>query len=149
MPHDLRTIRQDIVPKTSAGGHDMVALTKYEAPSGPDNEVLDDPFATMDLANARWMAETLAKHYPGHPWRTCHDGAQKMAYVSIPILMGVNKYWAVNLATDDLSDGLLMRCGGEILERYGIPRKRFELTPFLEAREKFSALVVPSREVPS
>ena len=43
---------------------------------------------------------------------------------------------------------LLMRSGGELLERYGLPRGRFELAPFLEARDKHSALVVPGREVP-
>ena len=102
----------------------------------------------MDQANAKWMMEVLQRHYPGNPWRTVHDGHNKMAYVSIPILMGINKYWAINLKTDELSEGLVMRCGGQLLERYGLSRQRFNLPSFLEAREKHSALVVPSRAVP-
>ena len=114
-----------------------------------DGEVLDDPFKGMDLANADWMSRVLRKHYPGVPWRCVYDGAQKMAYFSIPILMGVNKFWSINLKTDQLEEGLLMRAGGELLERYGMSRQRFNLNEFLDAREKHSALVVPSRKVPS
>jgi len=148
MPHDLRTIRQDILPKEASGGHDMVVLHKHDAPSGANGEVLHDPFAKMDFANADWMMQVLNKHYPGYPWRCVYDGAQKMAYFSIPILMGINKFWAVNLTTDTMDEGLLMRAGGQLLERYRLPRNRFNLGAFLDAREQHSALVVPSREVP-
>jgi hypothetical protein len=148
MPHDLVTERQDVLNKDAAGAHDMVALAKYEAPSGPDGEIANDPFKTMDMANAKWMADALLRYYPGVPWRCIYDGRQKMAYFSIPILMGINKFWAINLTTDQLTDGLLMRAGGELLERYGMRRGRMHLDQFLEAREKHSALVVPSRMVP-
>ena len=53
---------------------------------------------------------------------------------NIPILMGFENWWVVNLATHDIVDG--MRKGaGEILERYCMPRGRFQLPSFLEARE--------------
>ncbi len=149
MPHDAETIRQDVVLKDAPGAHDMVMLTKYDAPSTPDGGIADDPFKTMDLANAKWMMEVLQRHYPGHLWSTKYDGRQKMAYLSIPFLMGINKYWAINLVTDQLTEGLLMRAGGELLERYGLPRSRFELTPFLEARQKHSILVDRHRDVPT
>jgi hypothetical protein len=149
MPHDAVTLREDVIEKTTPGGHDMVVRTQHTAPMGPNGEVLDDPFKGMDLANADWMSRVLRKHYPGVPWRCVYDGAQKMAYFSIPILMGVNKFWSINLKTDQLEEGLLMRAGGELLERYGMSRQRFNLNEFLDAREKHSALVVPSRKVPS
>jgi hypothetical protein len=148
MPHDLVTERQDVILKDARGAHDMVALAKYEAPANAEGGIAYDPFKTMDMANAKWMADVLLKAYPGYPWRCVYDGHQKMAYLSIPILMGINKFWAINLTTDQMTDGLLKRAGGELLERYEIPRGRFELTPFLEAREKHSALVVPGRKVP-
>lgn len=148
MPHDPVIESQAVLPKTAFGGHDVVAVTSYEAPCGPNGEIIFDPYKPMDQANQKWMAEVLQRHYPGHFWSTKYDGAQRMAYVSIPILMGINKFWAVNLVTDQLTDELLVRMGGAILERYGLKRGRFELTPFLEAREKHSALVVPGRKVP-
>lgn len=148
MPHEPVIERQDPILKSGAGQHDMTAVTSYEAPCGPNGEVLHDPYKKMDQANQKWMAEVLLRHYPGHFWSTKHDGAQRMAYVSIPILMGVNKYWAVNLVTDTLSEGLLVRMGGEILERYGLRRGRLELGSFLEARDKHSALLNRHRIVP-
>lgn len=148
MPHDARTLREDVVHKPSHGGHDMVVQTQHEAPAGPDGEIASDPFARMDLANAKWMMDVLLRAYPLRPWRCVYDGRNKMAFVSIPILMGINKYWAINLTTDALTDALLVRCGGEILERYGLSRSRFQLNQFLDAREKHSALVLPSRQVP-
>jgi hypothetical protein len=148
MPHDAVTLREDVISKILPSGHDMVVRTQHEAPAGPNSEVADDPFKRMDLANAKWMFDVLNREYPGIPWRCVHDGVQKMAYFSIPILMGINKFWAINLTTDALTDGLLKRAGGALLERYNVPRGRFDLAAFLEAREKFSALVMPSRAVP-
>lgn len=148
MPHDPVIERQDVVLKRGTGQHDMVAVTSYEAPCGPNGEVLHDPYKGMDQSNQKWMQEVLQRHYPGHFWKVIHDGAQRMAYVSIPILMGINKYWAINLVADTLSEGLLMRMGGEILERYRLTRGAMQLVPFLEAREKHSILVDRSRSVP-
>jgi len=149
MPHNAITLREDVIEKSDRGsGHDMVVRHQYEAPAASDTEVADDPYQKMDLANAKWMMDILQRHYPGHLWRTKHDGAQGMAYVSIPILMGINKYWAINLVTDALTETLVMRCGGAILERYGLSRRRFNLAEFLDARENHSALVIPKRIVP-
>lgn len=149
MPHDAVTLREDVVEKATHGGHDMVVRTQHEAPAGPNSEVEHDPFARMDIANARWMMDILLKAYPLRPWRCVYDGRNRMAYVSIPILMGVNKYWAINLTTDDMTAALLVRCGGALLERYSQSRTRFNLGEFLDARGKHSALVVPSRKVPT
>lgn len=148
MPHDLVTTRQDVLPKDRPGGHDRVVLTKHEAPAGPDGEVLDDPFQGFDEWAAKQVTKTLEKHYPGHSFRVIHDSHHKVCLISIPVLMGINKFMAVNLKTHCLDDRRVVKAGGEILERYGLLRGRFQLAPFLEAREKHSALVVPSREVP-
>lgn len=149
MPHDAVALREDVIEKSVRGSqHDMVVRTLHEAPAGPDNEVLHDPFKKMDLANAKWMMDVLVKEYPGYMWRTVHDGVQKMAYVSIPILMGINKYWAINLTTDPMTEAMIKRCGGALLERYRQSRTKFNLTSFLEARQKHSGLVVPGRKVP-
>lgn len=149
MPRDLVTERETVIEKDGGGRHDMVAVQRYEAPANADGSAAYDPFKRMDMANADWMGKVLLRAYPGHFWKAVYDGAQKMAYFSIPILMGINKYWAINLVQDELTEALLIRAGGELLERYGLARGRFQLDPFLEARAKHSALVVPGRKVPS
>ena len=149
MPHDAVTLREDVIEKSVNGaGHDLVLQTRYEAPAGPDGEILYDPYAKMDLANQKWMQDILQKHYPGHFWATAHDGAHRVAYFSIPFLMGIGKYWAINLVTDELTEALLVRGGGQLLERYRLRRGAFHLAEFLEAREKHSRLLVPRRLIP-
>jgi hypothetical protein len=92
--------------------------------------------------------KVLEAEYPGHTWRVLHETAQGVCLISIPILMGINNYMAVNLKTHALDSYRVKMAGGEILARYGLKRGRFELDPFLEAREKYSALVDRFRKVP-
>lgn len=148
MPHDSVIERQDVLLRDTKGGHDRVMLTRHEAPATPDGGVGVDLLKEYDEWAARQVMKTLESEYPGHCWRVVHDSFQGMCLISIPILMGINHYMAVNLKTHALDDHRVKVAGGEILERYGLKRGRFELTPFLEAREKHSALVVPSRKVP-
>lgn len=149
MPHDLQTVRQDVLEKTTSGGNDRVVLTQYEAPSTPEGGIAEDTRKDFDFWAARQAMAVLESEYPGHLWRVVHDSAQGMAYISIPILMGVNKFIAVNLKTHALDSSRVKVAGGEILERYGLVRGRFQVAPFLEAREKHSILVDRSRKVPS
>jgi hypothetical protein len=148
MPHDVITLREDVLEKTEGNRHDMVVRAQYEAPSGPNLEVAEDKHKGQDMANARWMMDVLMRVYPGRPWFVKHDGAQGIADISIPILMGTNDVYRINIRKDPLNEGLLTRCAGELLERYSMSRTRFNLGEFLDAREKHSALVLPFRKVP-
>ena len=148
MPHDAVTIREDVLPKDTHGGNDRVVRTQHIASANPDGSVAEDLLKDFDIWAARQVGAELERHYPGHHWRVIHDSFQGVCLISIPILMGINRYMAVNLKTHALDSERVMKAGGEILERYGLKRGRFELTPFLEAREKHSALVTPSRKVP-
>lgn len=147
MPHDPITLRQDVLEKDSFGGNDRVVVTKYEAPAEDDNVDADDPYKQQDLAVAATMMKWLNKHYPGHLWGCVADLRQGIVKFNIPILMGFDKWFVVNLRTHDIVDGLRLGAG-EILERYRLNRGRFDLGQFLEAREKHSRLIVASREVP-
>lgn len=148
MPHDPVIEHQTVLEKTTHGGNDRVVLSRYEAPSTPDGGIAFDPFKQFDEWAAREVMKELEKHYPGHLWRVVHDSKQGMCLISIPILMGINHYMAVNLKTHALDSIRVIKAGGEILERYGLVRGGFQLDSFLEARAKHSALVVPSRKVP-
>lgn len=148
MPHDLVTTRQDVIEKTHVGGNDRVVLTKYEAPANAEGGIGEDTFREFDEWAARAVMKELERLYPGHLWRVVHDSFQGVCLISIPILMGINHFMAVNLKTHALDSDRVMKAGGEILERYGLLRGRFQLDPFLDAREKHSALVIPGRKVP-
>jgi hypothetical protein len=147
LPHDPVTLRQDVVLKDIHGGNDRIVLTKYEAPSTPDSGIAADPYKEQDIAIAGTMMKWLEKHFPGHLWGCISDIKQGIVKFNLPILMGVNAWFVVNLMTHDICDGLA-NGAGEILERYRLPRGRFHLDSFLDARQKHSKLVMPSRKVP-
>ncbi|MGP0093131.1 MAG: hypothetical protein ACLPKB_24800 [Xanthobacteraceae bacterium] len=131
------------------GRHDILVLEKYEAPAGDDGGGAPDPFREYDLWVANGMMALLKAAYPGHFWACQHDTRQRIAKIGIPILMGVSNWMVINLKTHELTPGLVIASGGEILERYRLPRGRLEIGSFLDARARHSALVVPSRKVPT
>ncbi len=106
---------------------------QYERPGlGEVDEA--DPFKAADLFLTGQVADVLQRHYPGHAWLIEVSHAQGVVMLSIPLFMGRNKFvlHMTNLKSDP---GLrrVVRAGGEILERYRIPRQRFGLDHFLTA----------------
>ena len=148
MPHDPVNARRDIVEGTSAGQHDRVILTKREQPANDDGSIAFDPHQAYDEWAAKQVMNTLEQHYPGHLFRVIHDSKQGVCLISIPILMGINKFMAINLKTHAMDSHRAIKAGGEILERYNLLRGRFDSASFLEARDKHSILVDRSRVVP-
>lgn len=95
------------------------------------------PFdGTMDrvpaeLALCKRMGRVLDFHYPGHPWAVSVDIRQGVAQISIPALLG---NWAFILHLDgDTSDQMIVRAGGEILERFHIPRSTIDVAAYMKA----------------
>jgi hypothetical protein len=106
-----------------------------------------DRRAAYDLWVARRAYALLDRAYPGHGWQVIADSAQGYVGIRLPILTGGN--WAYLIKWADLTPGQVIRAGGELLERYRLPRGRFELGRFLDAREKYSVLLDRSRKIPS
>lgn len=149
MPLDPVVQRRDVVEKVSSGGHDMVLTSEHEAQCEADGvTAIADLFKEYDLWVARNVVKELLKVYPGYPWAVKSDAAGHLLMISIPVLMGVNNWYVFNLKQTEVTPGLLLLTGGELLERYGCSRGKFKLDDYLAAREKHSALLVPSRQVP-
>lgn len=145
MPHDPVLVRSEIV--SQRGMHDFVLEERYEAPATEQNTVAHDPHKGSDAALAANMMKWLNREYPGHLWGVVADQAQGIVKFNLPILMGFKDYWVINLHTHDIVDSMA-NGAGQILERYGLKRGKFELGSFLEARHKHSILVQPGRKVP-
>lgn len=145
MSGDPETTAETVVEGTN-GRHDIVLVERHIAPS----EGEEDPVKDFDAWRARRVMAVLQHAYPGHLWAVDHDLKQGVCKISIPILMGICAWWVFNLRTHgELTKGMVIAAGGEILERYGLSRVRFNLATFLEAREKHSALVNRHRSVPN
>lgn len=95
-----------------------------------------DPKAAADLALTARVAAVLETHYSGHPWRVMVDHKQGVVLISLPLVMPKNRHYVLHIEALKTDPALraVMRAGGELLERYNVPRSGFSLTPFLEAR---------------
>ena len=94
----------------------------------------------MNVARAV-MAE-LQLAYPTHPWAVRVDGKgiYKAVMVKLPAIMRPRDHYVLPMSLllgGSIGDfqRLVRRAGGEILERFNIPRSGFSADPFLIARQ--------------
>jgi hypothetical protein len=102
--------------------------------------------AAADLAAAGSVRRILDTAYPGHDWEVVAESAQGYVAFRIPALMGAN--YAYLIRGKDLTAKAVLTGGGELLERYRLPRGKFDLDRFLEARAEHSILLDRTRKVP-
>lgn len=134
-------VRQDVLAKSSHGQHDRVLVTQAYLTS-----LDDDDRTAWELFIAKQVTMDLENYYPGHGWKVRCEVSQGAVFIWLPVLMGEN--WKMFIPLDNLTPVLVANVGGEILERYRLPRGRFELGSFLEAREKHSILLDRTKKVP-
>jgi hypothetical protein len=91
----------------------------------------------LDEQVAVTCAQSLVKYYPGHEWRVEVDRRKGFIDILNVDLSGshgcripMNGY-----ATTSELDKLMMRFGGEILERYNQPRGEFSENAFMDATD--------------
>jgi hypothetical protein len=126
-----------------APGRNLVRVEVRFLPSGEGSA----DRASSDIAAATAVRRILDAAYPGYDWEVVADSAQGYVAVRIPTLMGGN--WAYKLNGKDVTPQAVVRGGGEVLERYRLPRGKFDLDRFLEARETHSVLLDRSKTVPA
>lgn len=93
---------------------------------GPD----DNERANAEIATAKWTGELLDRGYPGHPWAVEVQMAATGGIIKIQLrgLMPPDRWYVCHLSdvlTDPGGKRTVLRGAGEILERYKIPRQRF------------------------
>lgn len=83
-----------------------------------------------EITICKGIGRLLEFHYPGHPWSVEVNIEQGYAKVSIPDLLGPNWGWVILLS--EMSDQLVIKAGGEILERFKIPRSTIDLARYVQ-----------------
>ena len=82
----------------------------------------------LDQAACKRAIRILFKHYPGHEWKVSIDGGT-MKILS----MNLSSNWGYVIMLKDLEpnpksfDKTIMRAGGEILERFGMPTQKMDI----------------------
>lgn len=106
----------------------------------PDSFALErghDPHKEADERLCNQAMSVLQLHYAGHQWKVESDARQGILKIQIHALMGDTLHYVILL---DKVDGVaafaaaVKTAGGEILERYGLPRSQMNVDKFLEAR---------------
>lgn len=96
----------------------------------------DDLHHAFDMQIARGVAEVLVKKYFGYPWLVEADAQQGIVKFKIPDLMGATLWYVIKLGDfGDLTPELIIRCGGETLERMGLPRGQIDMAVYANARD--------------
>lgn len=99
-------------------------------------------FAQAEVETARWVGTKLERWYPGHAWHVQCDirkgrGNIRGGVIGIRIngLMPPNYFYRINMR-DLLTDAggrIVMKAGGELLERYRVPRGNFDMDHWRQA----------------
>jgi hypothetical protein len=126
-----------------APGRSLVRVEARFVPSGNGSRAR----AAADVAAAKTVRRILDAAYPGHDWEVLADSGQGYVAFRIPALMGAN--FAYLIKGRDLTPEAVLKGGGELLERYRLPREKFDLDRFLEARAAHSVLLDRRRKIPS
>lgn len=110
---------------------------KYEDPGLGDMKV-DDPYAATKMATAKWTGELLQRHYPGHAWHVEVVIQKGGGIIKIRLngLMPADHWYVCQMADVICDPGgkrTVLKGAGELLERYRIPRGRFNLDDWRQA----------------
>jgi hypothetical protein len=125
-----------------APGRSLVRVEARFVPSGAGSAAR----AATDVAAAKAVRRILDQAYPGHDWEVVADSGHGYVAFRIPALMGAN--WAYLIKGSDLTSEAVLKGGGELLERYRLPRGKFDLDRFLETRDKHSILLDRRKKIP-
>lgn len=103
---------------------------------------------------ARAVMRELMASYPAHPWgvRVDGKGLAKAVMIKLPAVMRPRDHYVIPMVTlmaGTIGDfnRLVRHAGGEILERFNIPRSGFLADPFLQARQLH--FLNPNAKVPT
>ena len=115
--------------------------------TGDHDETLDlsDPknmeIHRREMEVARAVMTVLQQHYPGHPWAVRVDakGKYKAVMIKLPAIMRAQDHYVLPfplLLGGTIGDfnRRVIAAGGEIMERFNIPRSGFREDPFVLAR---------------
>lgn len=140
----------------------LVSRTGYRADGAPllriKSEIMPSEdgshaaFAGADIALARRITERLQWAYPGNFWQVevDHRPTVGIAKIRIPVLMAADYWYVIPLEwlKTDPNMACVVRAGGECLERYSVPRGRFDLGHWLAARAKYGRSAILRKKPP-
>lgn len=91
-----------------------------------------------DITAAKEIFRVLKAHYPGHPWTVEVDATEGWAKIGILELLGPN--WTMFMKFEDWTDHMVIKLGGELLERFKIGRCQIDIAQYMSAESRIPLL---------
>lgn len=102
----------------------------------PPLDGTDDLVKEFDIHIAKGVLDILARKYFGYSWHVMAETRQGIIAFGIPELMGPTLRYIIRLAEfTDLNADLIIKCGGELLERMNLPRSQIDMAAYATARQ--------------
>ena len=117
------------------GGAHTLVFTTHERTSETG---ATDPHAAFDDRMARAIGRVLHQHYQGHDWNVWVSRETGIAKIWLSCLMNPQYPYVLHLAGLQSHD--VMRAGGEILERYQLPRSTIDFALVKGVRRQLGPL---------
>lgn len=96
-----------------------------------------DPYAAIDNRIAKAVGMVLQGTYRGYDWHVVSEICQGMVAFNLPELMGETLHAFMRMADyNALSDKLVLRLAGDLLERMGLPRGYCDMELYNEAKTR-------------
>jgi hypothetical protein len=117
-------------------------LIGRETRKGVESLVYETPSETFDpneAANSTLrlgIQQLLERHYFGHGWRVKASVHHRVAAFNIPELMGETLHQVVKLNELGGNDAIIVKLGGDLLERMGLRRGPANLDEVREAKKR-------------
>lgn len=99
------------------------------------------PTDVADIALCKFCYELLEQHYPGHRWFIGADSSAGIVTIDLPYEkpIGLANYgWLLHISSikqHDEAKRKVLHAGGELLERFNLPRTHSADDSFLRAKQ--------------
>lgn len=119
-------------------GVNTLLFTAHEDSSTYEGGV--DPHKEWDQTVTRAMGRILTNEYRGHDWQVWVSREAGIAKIWIALLMDPTVPYVLHL-TEGLQPKDVMRAGGELLERFSIPRSQIDFSLVADIKKKMGPLL--------
>lgn len=102
---------------------------------GPNEAQRSAAMKAADMRLVKRIAALLEHHHPGHFFRVTVDHGQRLIRIELPPLLETPYSYniPIGVLACDPSLKTVMRAAGEILERFGMPRSRWDTDHYRSA----------------
>lgn len=128
-------------------GRTLIGLGYRHPDEGDSPQV--DPFERADLDLAARCGAVIRFHYPGHHFQVVASHKEGLVRIRIPHLMRGKWWYCIKISDLKADPGLtqVKKGCGELLERYKLPRSRYDHADWMAAVRRAPLVLTKEADV--